>query len=75
METLLKIILFELLIILTILIRVIFITLFERKFLGILNYRKGPNFFILNRFLHSLIDFLKLITKKTLKINFLIKRF
>lgn len=52
---------------------VIFVTLIERKFLGVLNNRKSPNLFFLNRFIQSLIDFLKLVIKKILKINFIIK--
>lgn len=55
------------------LITVIFITLTERKFLGILNNRKAPNFLLFIRIFQSLNDFLKLISKKILKINFIIK--
>lgn len=71
--SLLKIFFTQILIILISLITVIFITLIERKFLGILNNRKAPNYLVLIRVLQSLNDFLKLITKKIFKINFIIK--
>lgn len=58
-----------------ILMSILFITLIERKFLGILNNRKAPNFFFINSIIQSLIDFIKLILKKTFKINFVIKRY
>lgn len=73
--SLLKIIILNLLIIFIILLRVIFITLMERKVLGVLNYRKRPNFFFLNSFFQSLMDFIKLLTKKSLKLNFIIKSY
>lgn len=52
-----------------------FITLIERKVLGVLNYRKRPNFFLFNRVFQSLLDFIKLLTKKVLKLNFILKNF
>nr|QZZ24826.1 NADH dehydrogenase subunit 1 [Stigmaeopsis miscanthi] len=63
----------EMMIILMILLSVMFVTLLERKFLGVLNYRKGPNIFFMNSFLQSLMDFIKLMTKKMLKMNFIMK--
>ena len=74
-KTLLKIFTFQIFIIFISLLTIIFITLTERKFLGILNYRKGPNFFLFNSLIHSIIDFIKLVTKKTLKINFIFKQY
>lgn len=73
--SLLKIFIFEFLLILFLLIRIIFITLIERKVLGVLNNRKRPNFFFINSFFQSLIDFIKLLTKKVLKLNFILKNF
>nr|YP_002808557.1 NADH dehydrogenase subunit 1 [Panonychus ulmi]ACD02440.1 NADH dehydrogenase subunit 1 [Panonychus ulmi] len=55
------------------LITVMFITLTERKFLGILNNRKAPNFLLFMSIFQSLNDFLKLISKKILKMNFIMK--
>nr|YP_010936736.1 NADH dehydrogenase subunit 1 [Stigmaeopsis nanjingensis]WKW93590.1 NADH dehydrogenase subunit 1 [Stigmaeopsis nanjingensis] len=63
----------EMMIILSILLSIMFITLLERKFLGNLNYRKGPNNFIMNSMLQSLMDFIKLMTKKMFKMNFTLK--
>nr|YP_010936749.1 NADH dehydrogenase subunit 1 [Stigmaeopsis continentalis]WKW93603.1 NADH dehydrogenase subunit 1 [Stigmaeopsis continentalis] len=63
----------EMMIILMILLSVMFVTLLERKFLGVLNYRKGPNNLFMNSFLQSLTDFIKLMTKKMLKMNFIMK--
>lgn len=75
MITLLKIFFFIIVNLLIILLSILFITLLERKFLGILNNRKAPNFFIFNRLIQSLVDFIKLILKKNLKMNFLIKSY
>nr|ADJ68020.1 NADH dehydrogenase subunit 1 [Panonychus citri] len=63
----------QILIMLMSLITVMFITLMERKFLGILNNRKAPNYLVLMSVLQSLNDFLKLITKKIFKMNFIMK--
>nr|AUT13916.1 NADH dehydrogenase subunit 1 [Tetranychus pueraricola] len=66
---------FESLLVLFMLISIMFITLMERKVLGVLNNRKSPNFFFVNSFLQSLMDFIKLLTKKVLKLNFILKNF
>ncbi|YP_003795551.1 NADH dehydrogenase subunit 1 (mitochondrion) [Panonychus citri] len=63
----------QILIMLMSLITVMFITLMERKFLGILNNRKAPNYLLFMSVLQSLNDFLKLITKKIFKMNFIMK--
>nr|QWV61125.1 NADH dehydrogenase subunit 1 [Tetranychus evansi] len=65
----------EIMLMLSMLLSIMFITLMERKILGVLNYRKSPNFFFMNSFFHSLMDFLKLLTKKVLKLNFIMKNF
>lgn len=70
-----KILFLEFLLMFFILLRILFITLIERKVLGVLNYRKSPNFFFLNSFFQSLIDFIKLVTKKVLKLNFILKSY
>nr|YP_009051498.1 NADH dehydrogenase subunit 1 [Tetranychus ludeni]AIH15659.1 NADH dehydrogenase subunit 1 [Tetranychus ludeni] len=63
----------EILLMFMMLLSIMFITLMERKVLGVLNYRKSPNFFFMNSFFHSLMDFIKLLTKKVLKLNFIMK--
>lgn len=75
METLLKIIFIFLTLIIASLLSVLFVTLLERKILGLTNNRKAPNIFLLNSLFQSLIDFVKLIQKKISKINFIIKKY
>lgn len=71
METLLKII--YIFLIIFSLLRVLFITLLERKYLGIINNRKGPNHYLINSLFQSLIDFIKLLFKKNIKLNFTLR--
>jgi NADH-quinone oxidoreductase subunit H len=70
-ETLLKII--YIFLIIFSLLRVLFITLLERKYLGIINNRKGPNHYFINSLFQSLIDFIKLLFKKNIKLNFTLR--
>nr|YP_009051524.1 NADH dehydrogenase subunit 1 [Tetranychus phaselus]AIH15685.1 NADH dehydrogenase subunit 1 [Tetranychus phaselus] len=65
----------EFLLMFFLLLSIMFITLMERKILGVLNYRKSPNFFFMNSFFQSLMDFIKLLTKKVLKLNFILKNY
>nr|YP_009058741.1 NADH dehydrogenase subunit 1 [Tetranychus truncatus]AIM52001.1 NADH dehydrogenase subunit 1 [Tetranychus truncatus]AUT13513.1 NADH dehydrogenase subunit 1 [Tetranychus truncatus]AUT13526.1 NADH dehydrogenase subunit 1 [Tetranychus truncatus]AUT13539.1 NADH dehydrogenase subunit 1 [Tetranychus truncatus]AUT13552.1 NADH dehydrogenase subunit 1 [Tetranychus truncatus] len=68
-------IIFSILLMFFMLFSIMFITLMERKVLGVLNNRKSPNFFLMNSFFQSLMDFIKLLTKKVFKLNFIMKNF
>lgn len=52
-----------------VLTRVAFFTLIERKIIGLIHYRKGPNKTVLAGLSQPLADALKLLTKETQKIR------